>query len=135
MQRIKPLTYPCPTCKEELELRIAKNQKPYCICDRCGVQLFIRKAYGIRKLAGFLDIELNEEWPELSKDKNVIINFSQLGSLISRHNQLAGKLEEIEQKEDWLSIDKTTEPEKSSIMQEIKKIREEINKLTKNSLT
>ena len=134
MKRITPLKYPCLTCKEEIELRIDKRHKPYCICDRCGVQSFIRKASGVRKLAENLEIELNDDGPELSKDKNVIINFSQLITLISKYNQLIQKLEEIERKEDLTSMNESTEKEIISIEKEIENIRVQITKLTKNSL-
>jgi hypothetical protein len=46
----------CPLCSELRELRIDKNQKPYLICDSCGVQLFVRKDSGIRRLETLLKV-------------------------------------------------------------------------------
>lgn len=48
--------FPCPLCSELRELRIDKNQKPYLICDECGVQLFIRKDAGSRRLETMLQL-------------------------------------------------------------------------------
>src|SRR5206468_3161659 len=33
---------PCFLCSQEIRQRKDKNQKPYFICDPCGVQIFIR---------------------------------------------------------------------------------------------
>lgn len=41
----------CPLCKEKVEIRLdEKHQKPYLICNPCGVQLFIRREDGINRL-------------------------------------------------------------------------------------
>ena len=40
---------PCPLCLSKLDVRESKKQKPYVVCDRCGVQLFVRLPDGIRK--------------------------------------------------------------------------------------
>lgn len=39
----------CPICENSLKVRISKNNKPYCICDDCGVQLFVRGKRGIER--------------------------------------------------------------------------------------
>jgi len=44
----------CPICDVNKEIRltsrVGKDPKPYIVCDPCGVQLFVRKEKGIRKL-------------------------------------------------------------------------------------
>ena len=42
--------FSCPVCEETLKIRFSKKNKPYCICDDCGVQLFVRGKKGIEKL-------------------------------------------------------------------------------------
>jgi chaperonin cofactor prefoldin len=42
---------PCFLCINELRQRKDKNQKPYFICDPCGVQIFIRGRQGIENLS------------------------------------------------------------------------------------
>jgi len=39
----------CPVCENSLKVRFSKKNKPYCICDDCGVQLFARAKNGIEK--------------------------------------------------------------------------------------
>lgn len=41
---------PCILCGKFLEERTSKNQKPYFVCDPCGMQLFIRRKMGTEKL-------------------------------------------------------------------------------------
>ena len=44
---------PCPCCGTGLEQRTTKRFKPYFLCELCGVQLFVRKKYGIERLEEF----------------------------------------------------------------------------------
>ncbi len=41
---------PCILCGRKLEKRTDKNQKPYFVCDPCGIQLFVRRKRGIELL-------------------------------------------------------------------------------------
>src|SRR5947209_7167688 len=43
-------TIPCFLCGETVTSRIDKNQKPYFVCDPCGLQAFIRRKAGIEHL-------------------------------------------------------------------------------------
>ena len=43
-------------CAELREVRIDKNQKPYVVCDFCGVQLFIRGKQGIKRLDALIEV-------------------------------------------------------------------------------
>jgi len=38
------------SCGDRLEERTDKKNKPYFVCDPCGIQLFIRRKQGIEKL-------------------------------------------------------------------------------------
>jgi DNA-directed RNA polymerase subunit RPC12/RpoP len=44
---------PCFLCGHKLEKRTTKRGKPYFVCDRCGIQLFIRGKQGIERLEEF----------------------------------------------------------------------------------
>lgn len=46
-------TFPCPLCMTELDLRKSRANKPYCVCNSCGVQLFFRGRKGIARLGDF----------------------------------------------------------------------------------
>jgi chaperonin cofactor prefoldin len=41
---------PCLLCGSRLEQRTDKHNKPYFICDPCGIQLFVRRRHGIDRL-------------------------------------------------------------------------------------
>ena len=43
-------TIPCFLCGNSLEIKRSKRNKPYFICDPCGVQAFIRREKGIQTL-------------------------------------------------------------------------------------
>ena len=51
----KDALFPCPICNRDLNVRLSKKNKPYVICDICGVQLFIRKKQGINILIEYLE--------------------------------------------------------------------------------
>ena len=40
--------FPCPVCNTPLDVRASKKDKPYVVCDYCGVQMFVRNPAGIR---------------------------------------------------------------------------------------
>ena len=42
--------FPCPLCGAGLPILISKVQKPYCTCNSCGVQIFVRGKTGIARL-------------------------------------------------------------------------------------
>jgi hypothetical protein len=42
--------FPCPLCTAGLPILISKTKKPYCICNSCGIQLFVRGKAGISRL-------------------------------------------------------------------------------------
>ena len=50
----------CPVCTQPREVRVTKKDKPYLICDPCGVQLFIRGPAGIAEFKRLLK-QTNQE--------------------------------------------------------------------------
>ncbi len=50
--------FPCPVCGASLGIRIARTQKPYCVCIDCGIQIFFRGKTGISRLNKILDNEI-----------------------------------------------------------------------------
>src|SRR5271169_4650578 len=47
--------FPCPVCAVSLPIRIARTQKPYCVCIDCGIQIFVRGKTGIARLRAILE--------------------------------------------------------------------------------
>jgi Zn-finger nucleic acid-binding protein len=41
---------PCPTCRRHLEQKLTRKDKPYFLCESCGVQVFVRFREGIERL-------------------------------------------------------------------------------------
>jgi len=41
---------PCILCGTKLQKRADKHNKPYFVCDPCGIQFFVRKQHGIERL-------------------------------------------------------------------------------------
>jgi transcription elongation factor Elf1 len=39
--------FPCPVCTQPREVRVTKKDKPYFICDPCGIQVFVRGPAGV----------------------------------------------------------------------------------------
>ncbi len=62
------LRFPCPICGEGLEVRESKKRKPYLVCDRCGVQMFVRSETGIRKFRELVEkAESRNIWERLAE--------------------------------------------------------------------
>ncbi len=53
--------FPCPLCSRPLEVRIDRTGKPYCVCNSCGIQLFIRGKRGVERLRRFLSSDIAEK--------------------------------------------------------------------------
>jgi C4-type Zn-finger protein len=41
--------FPCPICCQKLDVRTSKKDKPYVVCQACGMQMFLRTQPGIQK--------------------------------------------------------------------------------------
>src|SRR5438445_4516748 len=50
MTSLSKRRFPCPICRAVLDVRDSKKEKPYVLCDPCGMQMFIRGPAGIAKL-------------------------------------------------------------------------------------
>ena len=47
-------TFSCPLCPSRLDIRLSSRQKPYCVCNSCGIQIFFRGKIGIARLRQFI---------------------------------------------------------------------------------
>lgn len=52
--------FPCPVCMQAREVRVTKKDKPYLVCDPCGVQIFVRGQAGIEEFHRLLQRTNNE---------------------------------------------------------------------------
>jgi transcription elongation factor Elf1 len=60
--------FPCPVCVHPREVRVTKKDKPYLVCDPCGVQVFIRGPAGIEEFNRLLERTSNEGFLTRLKD-------------------------------------------------------------------
>ncbi len=87
---------PCFLCHEPVEIRRDKNQKYYFICDKCGIQAFIRRKSGIRLLEELRDkafssldiIQLTRELSLLKRGKDKITSQQGLIRLFAADEEL-----------------------------------------------
>jgi len=80
--------FPCPVCKRDLDIRVSKKQKPYCVCTDCGVQLFVRGKRGIarfEKKTGF-------------KQEGLVLSPEELQWVEKRLSELKTELRDVEKK-------------------------------------
>lgn len=61
----KGMEFPCPLCGAGLPILLSIRNKPYCKCNDCGVQIFVRGKVGISRLremanAGILVVGMKE---------------------------------------------------------------------------
>ena len=54
---------PCFLCSQKLEQRMDKHEKPYFVCDPCGVQIFVRGRQGIENLAELIVTLREHDFP------------------------------------------------------------------------
>lgn len=54
---------PCFLCSQELRQRKDKNEKPYFVCDPCGMQIFVRGRQGIKNLGELIAILREHDFP------------------------------------------------------------------------
>ena len=54
---------PCFLCSQKLEQRTDKHEKPYFVCDPCGVQMFVRGRQGIENLAELIATLREHDFP------------------------------------------------------------------------
>lgn len=60
--------FPCPICGEGLDVRESKRGKPYVVCNRCGVQMFVRTQPGIEKFEKLIaDAQADDIWERLRR--------------------------------------------------------------------
>lgn len=98
--------FPCPICGDALEVRESKKDKPYVVCNACGVQMFVRAETGIRR------------FEKLTNEASAQNIWGRLTELLQRYQKLCPKcgnkfwVTEQSRHTDWLGeLDGYTCPE------------------------
>lgn len=116
-------SFPCPVCAVNLQIRIARTQKPYCVCMDCGIQIFFRGKVGIARLQAILEAEIlvTGAWsgantPEL---------------LFNRVQYLKQRKSELERKQRLIFPDPDLENAIRAVDNEIERVQGELGKMAK----
>ena len=70
-----------------MEIRRSQKEKPYCVCDSCGIQLFFRGQTGIHRLRELIDTRTLIVGKESMADKALVL-FNHIQQLRGRKNKL-----------------------------------------------
>ena len=92
---------PCFLCGTDLEIRTDKHNKPYFICDHCGVQAFVRKETGIVQLEKLLRNLRTQDF-QFAKHKE---SFLQICAVLNEIDDLKREIEKQENKNGFFSSD------------------------------
>lgn len=110
--------FPCPLCGISLAIRLSRTQKPYCVCDACGIQLFFRGKKGIRRLEELIESETLISGAEA--------NASGAVTLYNRLRQLKAQREELERKQGIIFRDPDLDNAISLVDREIERVQAEL---------
>lgn len=116
------LSFPCPLCAAGLPILNTKRNKPYCTCNDCGLQMFVRGKNGIARLARMAQEGILVCVNEQSVAHGI--------SLLNRIEQLKSQKQDLEQKCGIIFTDKNVENAISLVDAETEKVQRELAKLS-----
>jgi hypothetical protein len=117
-------TIPCFLCGNGLEIRTSKTNKPYLICEICGMQIFVRGKRGISLL------NTKEQAIRSEKCQAPGERVLEITALSNRLRELREMLEKIEL-ESFFEIFGKQPPEKAAVEAEIKRVEARLEHLSK----
>jgi hypothetical protein len=113
----------CFLCGDMVEIKYSKRQKPYLVCNDCGVQVFIRGLPGINRL---------EKWKSISSSQ--IKLESQPAKTLALVGQLAHLKEQLKiakENANALSVFFDEDPSVEAIEKEIETIENQLRNISK----
>jgi hypothetical protein len=115
---------PCPLCGAGLPILISKRNKPYCTCNSCGIQLFVRGKVGISRLR------------KLAKDGILISSSGESAShgiaLLNRLEQLKLQRRDLVLKRPLIFADSNVENTIDLVDAEIESVQGELAKIARS---
>jgi uncharacterized small protein (DUF1192 family) len=117
--------FPCPVCGIALDIRISCKQKPYCVCNPCGIQLFFRGKTGIERLHELIESGRLISGKEPSTGLAV--------TLYNRLQQLKAQREGLEIKQVFRFIFRDSDLDNaiSAVQMEIERVQADLEKLAR----
>ena len=113
--------FPCLLCGMGLEIRLTWKQKPYCVCNSCGIQVFFRGKTGIRRLRELLNARSLIVGNESETDRALV--------LFNHIQQLRGRKKLLEEKRQFFVPDEALETTIRAVDKEIERVQGELEKL------
>lgn len=92
---------PCFLCGSDLQVRTDKNDKRYFICDRCGIQAFVRKEAGLLRLEKLLQ-NLRAADFQFAKHEQ---SFFQICAVLNEVSDLKKEIKKLERQRSFFSPD------------------------------
>ncbi len=117
--------FPCPLCSVALPVRISQKEKPYCVCNDCGIQLFFRGKVGIKRLQ--IMLQAVEPIPDEYLGTTAVV------ALYNLLEKLKKQKDDLEAKQGIIFRNQTLDDAIATIDEEIKGIESAIRKARKNA--
>jgi hypothetical protein len=117
--------FPCPVCGTGMEIRRSHKEKPYCVCDPCGIQIFFRGQAGILRLRDLIATRTLIVGKESETDKAVV--------LFNHIQQLRGRRKILEERRSIFSTDEALEATIRAVDNEIERVQGELEQIASKS--
>jgi len=117
--------FPCPLCGAGLPIRTSKRGKPYCTCNICGVQMFVRGKTGIARLVQMANARILVSGSGESASHGI--------QLYNRLEQLKLQKSELKWKRGIIFTDENVENTIQIVDAEIEKVEGELAKVARKA--
>ncbi len=124
-EELRGKPFACPVCGMVLPVKIARTQKPYCVCLLCGIQIFFRGKAGIKRLRDLLRME--KPVAEEISGSTVALN------LYNQVTKLKQQRDELEQQQGIIFKDHDLANAVIAIEAEIKKVQSSLEKVKRKA--
>ena len=115
--------FPCPLCGTHLDIRRSRANKPYCVCNPCGVQIFFRGKDGISRLRRML-----EEHDRIIGSVPAVA--TPAIAAFNRLEQLRAQKNELQQRRPLIFTDEDLENTISAVDREIARLQTELGRIS-----
>jgi uncharacterized Zn finger protein len=115
--------FPCPLCGAGLPILNSKRNKPYCTCNDCGLQIFVRGKKGISRLEQMAEHGILISATEESAAHGIV--------LLNRLEQLKLQKWELEGKQGILFRDENVGNAISLVDAEIENVQGELARMSR----
>lgn len=119
------LEFPCPLCGALVPILKSKRGKPYCTCNSCGVQIFVRGKVGITRLGEMAIAGIQFPGKEKSTFRGI--------ALYNYLERLKLQKRALEQKNGIIFSDENVENVIQIVDAEIKKVEGELAAIARES--